>query len=117
VAADAPILRAIPEAGQVWNDPSEDVLFILLEDIEAGEGNFLIVERTNDPTNQTYVQAAHRQDGSYDVEYRQCSADRHYRTVAPDMRAAHALLTGWAFDLDGWREQAEWSPVSPERPH
>ncbi len=36
--AAPPILRAIPEAGQQWDDPSEDLLVILFQDIEAGEG-------------------------------------------------------------------------------
>jgi hypothetical protein len=106
-----PILRAIPEAGQTWDDPSEDLLFMLLEDIEAGKGTFLIVERTADHTGQTYAQAARRVDGSYTVEHREGDADHHYGTGAADMRAAHKLLTGWAFQLDGWREQANWSPV------
>lgn len=110
MASDAPILRAIPEVGQTWDDPSEDLLFMLLEDIEAGEGTYVIVERTSDSSGQSYAQAARRDDGSYIVEHREGDADHHYATVAVDMRAAHALLTGWAFQLDGWRDQANWSP-------
>ena len=52
-----PVLRALPEVGQSWDDPSEDLLFMLLDDIERGEGSFLIVERTTDPSGQTYAQA------------------------------------------------------------
>ena len=59
-----PILRAIPEMGQSWDDPSEDLLFMLLEDIESGQGAFLIVERTTDPSGQTYAQALRRDDRS-----------------------------------------------------
>jgi hypothetical protein len=38
--AAPPILRAIPEAGQTWDDPSEDLLFMLLEDIRVRLGHF-----------------------------------------------------------------------------
>jgi len=31
--ATQPVLRAIMESGDTWDDPSEDLLFILLEDI------------------------------------------------------------------------------------
>jgi hypothetical protein len=108
--AAPPILRAIPEAGQRWDDLSEDLLFILLQDIEAGGGSFLIVERTTDPSGHTYAQALRRDDGSYVVEYREGDAD-HYGIVVAGMRAAHQLLTGWAFQLPGWPAPArsnEW---------
>ena len=111
MTAQRPILRAIPEAGRTWEDPSEDLLFMLLADVEAGEGTFLIVERTTDPTGHTYAQALRRGDGSYIVEHREGDAEHHYGTVAPDMRSAHRLLTGWAFKLPGWKDRATWSPV------
>jgi hypothetical protein len=106
-----PILRAILEGGETWDDPSEDRLLMLLEGIEAGEGTFLIVERTTDPTGNTYAQALRRDGGSYTVEHREGDADHHYGTVAPDMRTAHQLLTGWASQLPGWEEGPTWSPV------
>ena len=111
VAATSPILRAISEAGQTWDDPSEDLLFMLLEDIDGGQGSYLIVERTADHSGQTYAQTARRDDGSYVVEYRDGDADHHYRTVVADMPAAHRLITAWAYELTGWREGANWSPI------
>jgi len=106
-----PILRAILEAGQSWDDPSEDLLFMLLEDIESEQGTFLIVERITDPSGQTYAQALRRDDGTYVVEHREGDADHHYGTVVADMRAAHHLLTGWAFQLPGWNDQPDWTQV------
>lgn len=106
-----PVLRAVPEVGRAWDDPSEDLIFALLDEIAGGAGTFLIIERTADPTGQTYAQALRNDDGSYVVEYREGSADRHFGTLATDMRAAHALLSGWAFEVAGWRDQADWKPV------
>jgi hypothetical protein len=111
VATSSPILRAIPEAGQSLDDPSEDLLFMLLEDIESGQGSFLIVERTTDPSGQTYAQVLHRNDGTYIVEHRDGDAEHHYGTAVPDMRAAHQLLTAWAFQLPGWNDRPGWSQV------
>jgi len=106
------MLRALPEKGQIWDDPSEDGLFLLLEDIESGEaGAFLIVERTSDPSGQTYAQVMRRSDGSYRVEHREGDSDHHYGAVAADMRAAHRLLAGWAFNIDGWQISATWSQI------
>jgi hypothetical protein len=107
-----PILRAYPENGPVWDDPSEDLLFELFRDIEAGEGTFLIVKRATDPNGQVYAQALRREDGSYVVEHREGDAEHHYGTVVADMRAAHQLLTGWAFGLPDWDQGTSWSTVA-----
>jgi hypothetical protein len=109
--SDLPILRALPELGPSWDDPSEDLLFELLMDIERGEGTFLIVERLADASGHTYVQTARNSDGSYVVQHREGHADRHYGAVVPDMRAAHKLLTGWAFELSGWSDGIAWERV------
>jgi hypothetical protein len=106
-----PILCAITESDERWNDPSEDLLFELLSDVERGEGNYLIVERTTDPSGNTYAQALRCEDGSYVVEHREGSADRHYGTSVADLHAAHQLLTGWAFELPGWNHNTHWTPV------
>ncbi len=85
---------------------------MLLEDIEAGQGTFLIVERSSDSTGQTYAQAERRLDGTYTVEHREGDAEHHFGTGVADMRAAHRLLTGWAFELSGWDTGARWTRVA-----
>lgn len=110
--SDTPVLRAVSESGDTIVDPSEDALFMMLEDIEGGESTYLIVDALRDATGQTYVQTSRNADGTYDVEYRDGGPEHHYGTVAEDMRAAHALVTGWAFDIPGWRDSASWEAVS-----
>ncbi|WP_344161560.1 hypothetical protein [Kribbella yunnanensis] len=104
-------LRASSESGDTIDDPSEDALFLMLGDVEAGESSFLIVDRLADASGQTYAQALRNADGSYVVEYRDGSADRHYGTLVADVRSAHRLLTGWAFEVPGWRATARWDRV------
>ncbi|MDO9439909.1 MAG: hypothetical protein Q7T73_03370 [Beijerinckiaceae bacterium] len=109
--ANGPALRATVESGDSIDDPSEDALFSMLDDIEAGDGTYLIVDVLGDVTRQTFAQTSRNSDGSYIVEYRDGAADRHFGTVAPDVRTAHALLTGWAFAVPGWRDNAAWEQV------
>ena len=106
-----PVLRAIPENGPPVDDPSEYRLFLMFEELEAGKSDFLIVERTADLSRETYAQTIRHDDGSYTVEYRDGSADRHYGTGVPDMRAAHRLITDWAYELPGWDAGLEWDRV------
>lgn len=107
-----PVLRVTAESGDVVDDPSEDALFMMFEDIEAGRGTYLIVDSLRDPSSQTYAQTSRNDDGTYIVEYRDGGPERHFGTVAQDMRSAHALATGWAFGVPGWRKSATWQRVS-----
>jgi hypothetical protein len=110
--SDGTVLRATAESGDTIDDPSGDALFMMLEDIEAGESTYLIVDSLKDSAHQTYAQTSRNEDGTYIVEYRDGGPERHYATVAQDMRAAHALITGWAFGVPRWRESASWEPVA-----
>jgi hypothetical protein len=42
------------------------------------------------------------------VEYREGAADRHFETVAADLRTAFTVLAGWAAGTPGWRESCGW---------
>lgn len=106
------VLKAFNESGQAWDDPSEDLLFMLMEDIERGDEKFLVIERLGDPSQQTYAQSARNADGTYVVEYRDGSPQNHFGTTVEDMRSAHSLITGWAFELPGWSDSATWERIS-----
>ncbi|WP_200953246.1 hypothetical protein [Agromyces sp. Root81] len=105
------ILRASTESGETWDDPSEDLLFILLEDIEGGREQFLILERLSDASQQTYIQTIRNDDGSYCVERRDGGPDSHCTTNATDMRTAHAVISSWAFDLPAMAPPVVWTPL------
>ena len=110
--SNEPVLRATAESGDAIDDPSEDALFLMFEDIEGGAGTYLIVDSLEDSTGQTYAQTSRNDDGTYIVEYRDGEPDRHFGTVVNDMRSAHALVTGWAQGRPGWQDSATWRPVS-----
>jgi hypothetical protein len=61
-----PEIRALTETGAVWGDPSEDLLFELLTDVDHGEGTWVIVERLADSQQQTYGQVLRVQRGVVD---------------------------------------------------
>jgi hypothetical protein len=104
------LLKLITEAGEYW-DPSEDQLLSLLEAVKSGQSGYLLLERTSDPTGETFAQSSPGPDGGLLVEYRAGDSQHHYSAVAPDLRTAWQLMVGWAFDRPGWRDHASWSQV------
>ncbi|WP_446213422.1 hypothetical protein [Micromonospora sp. IBSANI012] len=107
----AALLRVRMESGQIWDDPSEDLLFELLSDMERGEEQFLIVERVADATGQTFAQVVRTDAGGYQVEYREGDEDSHFQALTEDKRLVHSVITSWAFELPGWRDALPWAPL------
>jgi hypothetical protein len=89
---DAPILRATDASGEVYDDPSEDALYMFMEGLVA-RGSSIRVERLDDERKGDWAQVAVIESGLYRFE----SSD-HVKYVS-SLRAIHELLTRWSFDL------------------
>lgn len=96
-------------SGVSWDDPSEDMLFELLSDIEAGREQFMVVERLG--LQETYAQAVLLEDGSFLMEYRAGSSEQHFAATSRDKRRIHSAMTGWAYQLEGWSALLDWQPA------
>jgi hypothetical protein len=107
----SPMLRAELESGAITDDPSEGVLLELLSGIERGDEAFLVLERLSDASGQTYMQVRRLKGGSYRVEHREGSADRHFQATAASMREARAVLADWAREAPGWRQALGWEKM------
>jgi hypothetical protein len=100
-------LRVETACGASYDAPSGALLLRLLG--ELGPGNqFLIVDRLDAPNAEHYMQIYREADGMFTVEYREGAADRHFETVAADLRTAFTVLAGWAAGTPGWRESCSW---------
>lgn len=111
-----PVLRAIEWDGKTWDDPSEDVLGDLLENLSL-RWRFMIVERLDrEPGGQHYLQVYLNDDLSHQVEYREGGADRHFLAHVPRRPGAacceqvRQVVAAWAFDRAGWRDALAWTP-------
>jgi hypothetical protein len=100
------------ESGVVWDDPSENLLYDLLGDVERGDEQFIVIERTSDPSGQTYMQAILGDGGGWLLERRDGRPDAHYRAASADLRTVHAAMTAWAFELPGWATAVLWEQTT-----
>ena len=107
-------LVARMESGEVWDDPSEDVIYDLMLDIEKGREVYMILDRIADGSGQTYAQVIRGETGRWIVERRDGSPEHHYECSFDGMREAHRVLTNWAFDLHRDDEHDPWTHVPAE---
>jgi hypothetical protein len=111
-----PVLRVIEWDGKTWDNPSEEVLGDLLASLSL-RWRFMIVERLDrEPEGQHYLQVYLNDDLSYQVEYREGGADRHFRAHVPRRDGADGhepvrrVVAAWAFGQAGWRDALPWTP-------
>jgi hypothetical protein len=87
-----PILCATTASGEVWDDPSEDALFMFMEDLKT-PGSSLLVERVEPEREQEWARVTRNEHGLFEYEN-----SLHHRYVS-SLRPVHEFLTRWAFDL------------------
>ncbi|MGW6838028.1 DUF6891 domain-containing protein [Streptomyces sp. NPDC054949] len=116
-------IRIRTERGDTHDRPSSRTLTELLGRIGAPGDRFLIVERrTSDP--EVFIQVWHEADDSgarsYQLEYREGSADRHFQAYLSAPQEVGRVMTGWARQEKGWELGPAWArldlPVEAEPP-
>ncbi|MEU7876452.1 hypothetical protein [Dactylosporangium sp. NPDC049140] len=115
-----PTVRATDASGKTWDDPDATALHDALADLNL-RWRFLIVSRLDrEPAGQHYMQAYINDDWSYQVEYRDGGADRHFEAYVPPQNElvgpepVARVLAAYAADRPGWRNALDWRPRPPD---
>lgn len=87
-----PILRATDATGEVYDDPSEDALYMFMEDLTFA-GSCIRVDRLEEGRKGEWAQVAMNAAGLYEFE-----SSEHVHYVS-SLNTIHEFLTRWAFDL------------------
>lgn len=90
------VVLAVAPGGRRWEDPSEDLLFILLEDLAGGGRGPLRIERLD--AAEPEVLEVFAEQGSFRV--RRQKGDRVAVAVSGSLHEVHAACTRWAYHLD-----------------
>jgi hypothetical protein len=98
-----PQLLARMGSGAEWDDPSEDLLFELMSDIDRGDERSMTVEHL-DEDGRPLVRVSRSQDGRWVAEMEMASGGVSDRKSWDDLRQAHRWLTSWTFRIE---EEAE----------
>ena len=86
--------RAESEDGDGIDDPSEDALFMMIDDLNQTDNTFVVIQPdTEDPAWFTSV--AVLEEGGYEVEWRDMRRHDHELTVHQDTGQIAKDLTIW----------------------
>ena len=81
------------ENGDHIADPSEDALFMLLQDLDPDGNTFVTINPADD--SGWYASVSLLDDGSYEVERRDPDRDQHELTTEADTNTIAKDLTIW----------------------
>jgi hypothetical protein len=109
-----PLLRASTGRGERWDDPSIDMLFELISDLERGDEEFFIVEQL-DGSAANWFRVTRVVSGEYLMERNERSMLMSATTR--NKRWVHAAVVDWAHgisnsahEVHGWEEGLNWQP-------
>jgi hypothetical protein len=73
---------------------------------------YVIVEYEGETDlNVNYVQARHRPEGDYQIEYRSGGPSEHYQTITDSRDKVVEALFAWSRQEDSWRGEFEWKNI------
>ncbi|MFC8723502.1 hypothetical protein [Kitasatospora sp. NPDC057198] len=106
------MLHVMTERGLSVRDPGPTALSCLVANMQRGESH-LVVERfgPDEPAGNWYVQVRLRENGVYELEYRDGVASEHYRTLTVSPARVVDALVGWAGGRTAWRSAFDWSNI------
>ncbi|BCY11099.1 hypothetical protein [Actinoplanes sp. L3-i22] len=115
-APSTPVIRAVESTGDTWDDPDHNTLDRLIADLNL-RWRHLVLERRDLPGGEHYLQIYLNDDHSFQVEFREGGADRHYRAYLPiepegDLEPLLDLVHAWSTDRPGWRDTLQWYPLT-----
>lgn len=86
--------HADTEDGEHWDDPSEDLLFMLIEGLDHTANTFVVIE-PDDESMDWFASVSLLEDGTYEMEWRDMSRRDHELTVETDRGHIAKELTRW----------------------
>ena len=114
------------QSDATWHDPSEDLFFELLSDIERGDETFMVVERLDQESGDHYLQTILDAEGNWIIEYRSGGAETHRAATIgstfDDKRLVHQVVVNWAYGFNpagspvedrDWQTLVAWGPLEP----
>ncbi len=90
-----PVLRAHLDTGETYDDPADDLLFEIIEEIARHRAIWVSVEKLADFTGETYARVERLSNGVLQVD-RRLGADAEPEFVRlPGLHLAHEALVAW----------------------
>lgn len=86
---------------------TEDNVVAVLEAMARG-GNAVV---GSDADPEVFIQVWLRDNGVYQLEYRDGKPTRHYQTLTVSRDKVAAAIVGWLADDDSWKEAFQWKDI------
>jgi hypothetical protein len=89
--------QAVTENGYGWDDPSDDGLFLMIDELNHIDNTFVVIRPdTEDPT--WFAAIVLLEDGGYAIELRDRQSGEHQRSVQQDISRIARDVTRWMVD-------------------
>lgn len=106
-----PKFRATTSTGTVIDDPVDKDIAALVRAVSAEDGAFLLFERCEDRSGNTYLQTMNA--AGFIVERRDGARERHYRADAISADVVTEVFVSWSHGTNTWQTLVNWQWMKP----
>ncbi|MGW2402824.1 hypothetical protein ACWCYY_40430 [Kitasatospora sp. NPDC001664] len=108
------MLIATNERGHVVERATGPTIGTMLANLGRGNAH-LVVERVGgELPGSWYVQVRLRENNTYQLEYRDGVAERHFQTLTVSQEKVLTALLGWAGAKPGWQDGFMWNNIGDQ---
>jgi hypothetical protein len=86
----------------------------MLANLRRGNGHMVLERVDEERPGSWYIQVLLRENNTYQLEYRDGAAERHYQTQTISQEKVLGALLGWAGAKSGWRDGFMWNNIAEQ---
>jgi hypothetical protein len=105
---DAPCVQLTTEDGSLYHDPDPATIHAVVDGLTP-TCRYAILSRQD--LGQEYYLQLGGHGGRWSLEYRDGSADRHFRCALPSREPAREVFAQYALGVGAWRDRFTWTPL------
>jgi hypothetical protein len=109
---DPSMLIATDARGHRMRRPSKPAIGRMLANLGRGNEHMVVERQDADVVGDWYIQVLLRENNTYQLEYRDGVATKHYQTQTVSQEKVLRALLGWATGTSEWREDFMWNDIS-----
>ncbi|MFJ8593776.1 hypothetical protein [Streptomyces sp. NPDC093598] len=106
------MLIATDARGHRMRRPSKPAIGRMPANLGRGNEHMVVERQDADVVGDWYIQVLLRENNTYQLEYRDGVATKHYQTQTVSQEKALRALLGWATGTSEWREDFMWNDIS-----
>ncbi|GAA4846579.1 hypothetical protein [Kitasatospora terrestris] len=108
------MLIATNARGHVVKRATKPAIGTMLANLRRDNAHMVVERVDGERPGDWYIQVLLRENNTYQLEYREGSAEQHFQTMTVSQEKVLTALLGWATGKPGWPDAFMWNNIGEQ---